>query len=327
MKIIRKKIQELPSFETAEIISFLDTNFSTVFHEPNFNKIVSEVFNTEFSYGLVYNSVRKLIALCPLHSIKDGSLMKTYSNPAIYDVRYGGWVYSRNEVSLLELIKHMKLSANEALTYWSVPQIDNNDYISIKNKKEFQTGIIDLTLSLDDILHKYISRKRRGAIRSASRKGVIVEKLNPQNLKIFIEQCNFLKSSVGLKPFPSDFFVKLFNHYYAKKKIAAFASKLDDNYLASGVIIGNKKMMHLWVAGKPKEIFENVPRQDLLVWETIKWSKENGSKYFDLCVVESGRLPNIARFKLGFSKKIVPFYLYTKRNLAYRVISRLRRCF
>ena len=86
-------------------------------------------------------------------------------------------------------------------------------------------------------------------------------------------------------------------------------------------------MMHLWVAGKPKEIFENVPRQDLLVWETIKWSKENGSKYFDLCVVESGRLPNIARFKLGFSKKIVPFYLYTKRNLAYRVISRLRRCF
>lgn len=253
--------------------------------------------------------------------------METYSNPAIYDIRYGGWIYDRNEVFLPELIDLLKPLRNESMIYWSVPQVDNNDYLPVKHKVKFQTPIIDLTLSLDDILHKYILRKRRQTIKSASRKGVIVEELNLDNLNIFIEQCKYLKQSVGLNPLPADLFIKLFKRFYPVGKIAAFASKLDNNYLASGMIIGNEKVIHLWVAGKPKKILEGVPRQDLLIWETIKWAKKNGCHYYDLCYIDREKQPDIARHKLGFSKNIVPFYFIVKKNLSFRIISKLRRCF
>jgi hypothetical protein len=322
-----RKISELSSQQTEEIVCFLDSNHGTVFHEPDFNCIVSEVFKTQFSYQLVYNNDGELIALCPLHCVRDRCLSKTYSNPAIYGVPYGGWIYDRNAISLRKLIDQLNLSLNESLTYWSIPQIENNDYLPIENKIEFQTGIIDLTLSLDDILYKCVSRKKRETIRSASRKGVVVEQLSITNLDLFIEQCNFLKSSVGLRPFPNDYFAKLFECYYGQNKMAVFMSKLDNDYLASGMIIGNKNMTHLWIAGKPRKIPKGVPRQDLLIWEAVKWAKEKNCRYFDLCVVESKRLPDIARHKLGFSKSIVPFYLYTKRRFISIILSRIHKIY
>lgn len=325
MNAIRKKLFELTSEEIEQISSFLESNFCTVFHEPDFNRIVSETFNSQFSYNLVYNDDGGLIALCPLHSIKDSFLTNTYSNPAIYDIPYGGWIFNRNTVLLPDLMQQMQLSYNETLTYWSIPQINANDYSLIRNKKEYQTGIIDLTASLDEILQKCIFRKRRQSITKAARKGVVVEKLSLSNLDIFIEQHNFLRNSVGLRIHPSTFYTKLFEHYYTQNKIAAFVSKLGNNYLASGLIIGNLQITHLWVAGKPKDVSEIVPRQELLIWESIKWAKEHGSRYFDLCVVEPERLPHIARFKLGFSRNIVPFYFCVKKNLGYRMISRSRK--
>lgn len=323
--VVRKKVRELSSTDITMINALLETNLCTVFHEINFNRIVSEVFGTEFSYNLAYNGDGRLIALCPLHSTRDGFLTKTYSNPASYDVRYGGWVFNKNEIALPDLMARLDLSFNESLTYWSVPQIESNDYRYLKNSKEFQTGIIDLSFSLDDILYKYVSRKRREAIRSASRKGVVVVHLDSSNLDIFIEQCSYLKTSIGGSSFPREYFVKLLEHYKNKNQICMLASKIENVYLATGVIIGNRKMTHLWIAGKPKEVSISVPRQDLLVWEAIKWSKGIGSRYFDLCVIESVRLPSIAKFKFGFSKQIVPFYLYSKRNFGYRILSRSQR--
>lgn len=326
MKIIRKKIAELSDSQIEKIDCFLTSHYCTVFHEPDFNKIVSDVFGTMFSYGLVYDDEGKLVALCPFHSMKDALLTRTYSNPALYDVRYGGWVYDENKISMLELLNKLTPFFGESLTYWSVPQIGSDAYQYIDKKTAFQTGIIDLSLSEDDILYKCVTRKRRETIRSSSRKGVVVEELRLTNIDVFIAQCDYLKTSVGLRAFPRDYFTKLLYKYHSKRKMAVFASGLGEHYLASGAIIGNKHLMHLWIAGKPKEIRTNVPRQDLLVWQAIKWAKEAGSRYFDLCVVESERLPNIAKFKLGFSKRTVPFYLHTRKSISYRLISRLQGC-
>lgn len=327
MKITQKELSELSSTEVEEIMSFLDSTFSTVFHEPHFNKVVSEIFGTEFSYRLVYNSNGELIALCPLHSVRNGLLNMMYSNPAFCEVPYGGWVYKRNEISLDVLIGSMKLLFCEAFTYWSIPQIDKNDYAFIENKKEYQTAIIDLTSSIDDILYEYVSKNTRHNIRRAPRKGIVIEELKQYDLNIFIDLCNHLKKSVGLRIHASDFYIKLFQEYYPKQKMSVFAARLRNDYLSSLVTIGNKHVMHAWVAGRAQEIPKNVYQNELLWWNTVKWAKEKGSKYYDLCVVEPKRLPNIARFKLGFSKKIKPFYHISKKTIAHRILSKIRKCF
>lgn len=322
MIMARKDLSGLSADDIEQIMCFLDDNCGTVFHEPHFNRVVENIFHTAFFYDLAYNRERKLMALCPLHLIKKGLLSHIFSNPAIHGVPYGGWVYNKDETSVQELMEQIKLSHNEALTYWSIPQINNDGYVDIKNKREFKTGIIDLTLSLDDILHQQISKKRRQAINRSIRRGVVIERLDPDKLHIFIEQCNILRDSVGLDAQSSDYFTRLFECYYTAKKIAAFAARLDNAYIASGVIIGNKNMMHLWVAGRPKHVPQHVRRTELLLWETIKYAKEYGSRYFDLCVIEPERLSTIAHFKLEFSKHIVPFYYITRRNMSYRIISK-----
>lgn len=327
MTITRKNVLTLSRTDIEHIIDFLDNNFGTVFHEPHFNSVVESIFHTEFFYDLAYNKEDKLIALCPLHIIKRGLLSHIFSNPGIHGVPYGGWIYDKNETSVQELMEQIQLSYNEALTYWSIPQIDNNAYTNIEHTREFKTGIIDLTLSLDDILHTHISKKRRQGINRSMRRGVIIERLVPDKLDVFIEQCNVLRNSVGLEAQPGDYFMQLFERYYSTKKIAAFAAKLDSVYIASGVIIGNKNMMHLWVAGRPQHVPQNVRRTELLLWEGIKYAKENGSKYFDLCVIEPERLTSIAHFKLEFSKHIVPFYYITRKNMSFKIISKAQNIF
>ena len=325
MRVVRKKLSDLSSDEIQQIEHFLENNYCTVFHEMKFNKIIEEIFKTEFSYYIAYSNDGRLIALCPSHSIKDGLLTMNYSNPAMYEVPYGGWVYDRNETSLLELMNQMKLPFNEALTYWSFPQIDSNNYIQVNKKIRFQTAIIDLTLSIDDIRYKYVSRNTRHNINRASRKGIEIEELNPNNFDIFTTLCNSLKDSVGLKTHPSDYYKKVFNYYYAKNSTSAFVSILNGKYISSIMTIGNKKMMHAWVAGRVKNLPKHLCQNHFLLWETIKWAKKSGSRYYDLCIVEPERLPNIANFKLGFSREMVPFYCITRRNLLYRLLSRVRR--
>jgi hypothetical protein len=325
MKTVRKRLSDIKGIESEAICSFLNSHFSTVFHEPAFNRIFSEVFGTEFSYYVAYDSEENMIGLCPVHSIRKGALRLLYSGLAQYDVPYGGWIYDGQAVHLGELLESMKFSFNEALAYWSIPQLQTGDYTSIVGKREFQTGIIDLAPPLEEILRNNIERQRRQDIRRAARKGVVVEELGGGTVSVFLEQCRHLKEFIGAAPFPDSFFAKLFDQYHDSGRIIALATKLNEQYLGSGVLIGNRHMTHLWIAGKPKDPSPNAPRQELLLWESIKWAKQAGSRYYDLCVVESERLPSIAQFKLSFSKNLVPFFHFTNRNLGYRIISRMQK--
>jgi hypothetical protein len=324
MRLIKKKLMAIDEAEEKTISSFLDTHFSTVFHEPAFNKILSEVFGTEFSYYIAYDLDDNMIGICPIHSIKRGALRELHSGMLMHDVPYGGWIYENGVTNILELMSRMKLAFNENLTYWSIPQLQTDTFTFLRNKREFQTGIIDLSASLDEILQN-IERKRRQDIIRAERKGVEVEKLKPQNLDVFLDQCRNLKESIQADPFPDELFIRLFSRYYDSGKIIGLATKLNGEYLASGVLIGNRHMAHLWIAGKPKSCSVHVPRQDSLLWESIKWAKEAGSRYYDLCVVEAERLPQIAQFKLSFSKTLVPFYYLTQRKLGYRLLSKIQK--
>jgi len=328
MKIIRKKFTEVDNKEILEIDELIENNFGLIFHETQFNRIVSESFNTELSYFVAYNNDNKIIGICPLHTIKKGLIKLTYSNPAIFEVPYGGWIFDNSEISISDLIKQMKIGFNESLIYWSNIQIEDDKYKNLQTKKtELQTPIIDLSYTTDEILHRYVSKKQRQDIRRASRKGVSIEKLDLENFEVFKKLSKTLKNTIGLKAKPEIFYDKLYRCYFDKNKISAFAAKFEGKYISTYLNIGNRHIVHVWIAGRIVNLPKSLCQNQLLMWESIKWAKKNGSKYFDLCVLEQKRLPHIARFKLGFSKNIVPFYHLTKKPMSFRILSRIQRCF
>ena len=136
MKIIRKNIFEIDNKERIEIDKLIESNFGLIFHEVEFNRIVSESFTTELSYFIAYNDKNQMVGICPLHTIKKGLVKTTYSNPAIFEVPYGGWVFDKNEISISELINKMKVGLNETIIYSSNIQIDDSEYKNLQSKKK-----------------------------------------------------------------------------------------------------------------------------------------------------------------------------------------------
>lgn len=327
MRIFRKNISEIDENQRDEINQLIEENNGLIFHETKFNEIVSESFDTGLSYLVAYKN-GELAGICPLHTIKKGLVKLTYSNPTIFEVPYGGWVFDKSQISISELINRMKFEFNESLIYWSNIQIEDDVYKNLQTKKtELQTPIIDLSYTTDEILHRNVARRRRQNINSAIRKGVSVEKIGLENFEIFQKLSKKLKNNLGLKEGPEIFYDKLYRYYFDKNKVSIFAAKFEGKYISTYFNIGNRHIIHVWIAGRivnlPKSLFQN----QLLMWESIKWAKKNGSKYFDLCVLEQKRLPHIARFKLGFSKNIVPFYHLSRRPISFRILSRFQRCF
>ena len=66
--------------------------YSTIFHEPDWNNITSKYFNTEFYYWLFYEK-DDLIGICPVH--KKGN--DFYNAPREFNVVYGGWLFNQEE--------------------------------------------------------------------------------------------------------------------------------------------------------------------------------------------------------------------------------------
>ena len=322
MRVVRKYISKIGDKERQEISDLIENNIGLIFHEIEFNQIVSDIFQTELSYYVAYSDLDKIVGCCPLHSIKNKLVKHTYSNPSIFEIPYGGWVFDKTHIQLGQLLEKTKPSLNESLFYWSTIQIENNDYKDIKfeksnkyNPREFLTAIIDLHQPEDDIINRSVSQNTRHNIKRASKKGVTVEEITPENYSVFINSVNSLREKLGLKKVKKDLYFELVKHYYKRNKIKILAAKYENEYLSAVMNIGNKNVTHAWIAGRASDIPNNLYQNELLWWESIKWAKKNGSRYYDLCVIEKERLPNIAQFKMGFSKNLVPFYYIIKKPM------------
>lgn len=326
MKIIRVTLSHLTNHQLYEIESFLDSNFSTIFHEPDFNRIVEDVFGTKFSYNLAYNQKGKLVALCPLHSQKIGILKNTYSNPSIYEVPYGGWVYDKDEVDFSYLINEMKLSLNESLVYISPPLFEKDEYKKVGKKIKFQTAIVDLMMHEEEIWRNIINQKKRNKIRKAQKSNLLVEKHGQSGIEHYLELMRETYEFAGLKIKPKEYYKKILETYYPRNQAIILLAKKESNILSGNILLRNRHICHYWASARNR-LTKNLGQGELLQWESIKWSKENESRYYDLCVVEKDRLPQIAMFKLGFSKDIVHFYYFNNRRISYRIMSKIQRCF
>jgi len=133
-----------------------------------------------------------------------------------------------------------------------------------------------------------------------------------------------LHEKMDLKMKSKKYYENILKTYFRKNQAIILLAEKNGDILSGVILIGNKNVMHYW-QGASKRNVENLGQGELLQWEAIKWAKENGSQYYDLCVVEKDRLPNIAKFKLGFSKDIKPFYNISIRPLTFRILNRMNK--
>jgi len=270
-----------------------------------------------------------MVGICPVHIYKKGVLKLLLSSLSSNEIPYGGWIYNRDSTSIKELLQRTKLYFNESLTYWSTIQTNRDGYeIPGANKSlRFNTVIFPLTNSIDHIFNITFKQKQRNKIRRAQKLGITVEEISHKNIDLFINLSNELKEKSGMRVGLPEFYRKVMEAYTEEKRVVCLAARNNDQYISSMILVANKNYTIAWVAGRKAEVPNNLYQNELLIWESIVWAKNFGSKNFDLCGLDEFKLPQLARIKLSFSKEIIPFYCIIKKSFFFRVINKLQNVF
>lgn len=328
MKIIEKDINNLSEDELKNIDNYIEKNGGLVFHETAFNEIAAKYFDFNLKYLLAFNDSNELIGVCPVHFRQNGLIKKSISGLHMFGIPYGGWIYKNTVTDMNELLDRHFIKKNESFELRTniVLQEENTNTLYNKSKRLY-TAIINLNNnSEEDILSNQISKNTRHNIKRAGKKGVTIELIDYSNLNIFIELLLNLNKEKKMRFTDTKFYEDLFFFYSPLDKMKILVAKNNKKYISALCIIGNKNVMHAWIAGRISNLPKNIYQNELLWWESIKWAKNIGASYYDLCVIEKENLPNIAQFKMGFSKELVPFYYISKKGISYKIINRLQKC-
>ncbi len=293
------------------VTEFLDNTFSSPTHYPDWNLVVSEIYNTEFVYQVCYKN-GMVTGICPYH-IKESLLTKEYfSGPKNLLIPYGGWIFKEDE--LLDAGETLRTQFSH-LKGFTLPLLkDFKVNYSFSKKSEFKTLVINLRDSEEDIWKNCINSKRRNMIRKAQKNEVLIkESQNKEiNIKEFYEIYSQSNNRLKLEVFPEAYFEKLFSTS-SNINFRYFTAEHKETIYSGLMLVYNKDVAIYWI-GFTKEDAPNLGFGEILQWSAITFSRNYGCKYYDLCTVEKERLPKIYEFKSDFAKEEVIFYGYWERK-------------
>ena len=194
------------------------------------------------------------------------------------------------------------------------PEVDFNDKIIYEYQKrgyDFRTYgtdnrsftqprynmILEIESQDDDTLFENFSSATRRNIRKSYRNEIkTVRETNENTLDTFYELTKIMADRQEIGHRPKDYFQRLIDHLGGQ----IFTSYYEGKALSSSLLIPyNDKVYYLYAASS-NENRNKMPNFNM-IWEEIKWSKENGYKYFDFGgVFTVDSQDGLYRFKEGF---------------------------
>lgn len=310
------KVKKIFETDFDLIISFLQNNFSSPTHWPDWNSVVSKFYKTDFFYFCAYED-DELVGLCPVHKVKKG-LITDYNSGQFHFIPFGGWIYSKEIEIESDDLQIGGFSSFQSFCLPSLPEFGT--IIKNNNGRNFKTLIIDLSKDLDLIWNNDVDSKRRNMVRKAEKNNVIIDK-NPLDFASFYKIYKQASIRCNLDLLDENYFKELF---YGSKNIGfeIITAKKEDVILSNVAIVYDKSYSIYWLGNNTDDI-PNLGQGELLQWEAIKRMKDRGCSYYDLCYIEKERLPHIYKFKSGFSKNEVNVSLVNTRKTPYRIMNRI----
>lgn len=177
-------------------------------------------------------------------------------------------------------------------------------------QREYTTSYVDLSVSEND-LRKKLNAKWRNQLSLAEKKGVTV-KVNQSgdNIEDLIRKYNSMMSE---KKFSGllEAEIRLLHKHFSKtsKFINLFAFSEENKMIAFSIVLGYADQA-VYLIGWVDNNSRNLNPSNLLLWNAIKYLKENQYSSFDLGGMDEKNLPGIAKFKKGISGNLVT---YTER--------------
>lgn len=298
---------------------FLQNNFSSPTHWPDWNILIERHFKTNFYYYGAYDK-SELKGICPIHETRYKKYLFLRTSGQFNYMPNGGWIFSEPQI-LTE--KFFPFLWNSQLQAFSLPLLKEFNVVDNGEINQFKyTLVIDLQKSLEEIWGEDINTKKRNKVRKAEKNGIYVKQVETEGdlndyYRIYFEASK--RNSLWQLSF--EFFREM---VFNSKNISLdiLMAFYEGTQVANIVIVSDKNYSIYWLGNGAAEV-ENQGQGELLQWYAIQKMKMKGCKYYDLCYIEPERLPAIYEFKKGFSKNKEQVALINSRPLTFRVLNRL----
>jgi len=262
---------------------------ASVFHSPEFNKVVEEVLGkkVEINLGESYYVV---------HPDKKFKLLKiNYCPDPRLECVYGGILGNKNIIKKLKGFWHITTAPGE----------DISEYLKagFKSRERF-TSILEFD-KVDD-LWMNLRRQTRNRVNKSKKAGVEIVKSDDIDIYYKILKETYDRSGIDIKP----------KEYYKQildKLGDLFLAMYEGKPIAGAIYLKYNGTACSWNSCSLKEYF-NLCANNYLQYHYLEWAKENGLKRFDFLTLD---VPSIAEWKEGFGGERIKFYTLLSKPLYY----------
>ena len=170
---------------------------------------------------------------------------------------------------------------------------------------------VDLATS-QELIWSNMKKANRNSINRALRENIVVGKTKSHgDLEKFIEIYNQTMDRRNAKEpyyFTRTFYFSLFDSL--KENINLFTAKFHEEVVSAALFVGKGKLLHYFLSGTKVEA-KCPGATNLLLYEAIKWAKNEGYDVFDLGGgYKQG--DSLYSFKQSFCKTTADFYVYCR---------------
>jgi peptidoglycan pentaglycine glycine transferase (the first glycine) len=209
-----------------------------------------------------------------------------------------------------------------------------------RQEQPIRTVVLDLTKSEEELLADMRS-KHRQYIRKAKRKGIIIEEGKNENIEDFVRILEGIVEEKEYDLHKSDYYKRIWEEFrksgmgakYCTPTIKMFVAKLKGEIVGSYMLLFSRDGAYEMFGGCNREGRDALANY-AMKWETIKYSKSIGKKYYDQWGAEFVH-PGLVQFKEGFGGQVVEYpgqFVYVNDKFGYwmyklmRGVDRIRRC-
>ena len=305
--------------ETAWDTYIHKSNSSTFYHQIGWKNVVEKTYKHKPVY-LVAKENGEIKGVLPLFSMK--SVIFGKKLVSVPFAPYGG-ICADNETIADGIVGEAKrITEERGADYLELRHVNANEYeLGLAINNNYVTVILNLSQD-PDIVWKKFNNKVRNAIRKALKSNLEISHDN--NIKEFYKLYTKNMRNLGTPPHSYAFFKNLLLEFHEHAKIVRV--QYQGLTIASLFLFSFKHtVISGWAASD--KAYQKFNPNNLLYWEVIKWSCEEGYKYFDFgrSIYDSGTF----RFKKPWGAEPeqlrYQYYLCNIKNMPDTSQSNLKR--
>lgn len=286
---------------------------SNIYHTLEWKESLEEYYHFKPFYLIARDQEKNIRAILPLFYLKNWNGTRLDSLPQSI---YGGILGDENCV--LPLLKKTfelkeKMKCNNIVIRQLPPGYEKIFEDAGMEKSERRWSQI-IKIKPHDFLWKEIKKSNRYMIRKAISNGITIRIVeNKEDLKDLYKLENILGVKRGFLSHPLGFFEKLWDKMYCKGYLKVFMAQSEKQIIASNMILPFNKVVVCRIINSNYESMKP-GANNLLAWEAIKWSENNGYSTFDFGATYKN-MGGLFFFKSTFNTINLPFsHFYFPKN-------------